>query len=149
VSPRTIIRACLAGAALAACAAACMPMTTTSGGPRDTRTDTRTAPAETGIAGRYAVNGKREDVVVVRHLEGNRYATENPGNWDGVGIFDGKTYYGIFRYPDTSRHGSLARVVGIHRAERQRDGSFKVHGSFGATSDGHELGQFDVTWKKL
>lgn len=124
---------------------ACMPMTTTTGNtPAETP-----RPADTGIAGRYAINGVNTDLVVIRRLEGNRYAVENPGNWEGVGVFDGRIYYGVFRYPERTQHGSLAKVVGIHRAERQRNGSFKVHGSFGASSDGHQLGEFDVTWEKL
>ena len=138
------IRALLVVAALCGALGACMPMTTTTGGPAQTP-----RPAEARIAGRYAINGIHSDVVVIRRLEGNRYAVENPGNWEGVGVFEGRTYYGVFRYPERTNHGSLARVVGIHRAELQRDGSFKVHGSFGASSGGNELGQFDVTWEKL
>jgi hypothetical protein len=35
--------------------------------------------------------------------------------------------------------------VGTHRAILQRDGSFKVHGSF----HGDGFGEFDVVWEKL
>jgi hypothetical protein len=122
-----------------------MPMTTTTGGVPATR-QTATAVRDP-IAGRYAINGVRTDVVVIRRLDEHRYAVENAGNWTGVGIFDGKIYWGVFRYPDDTKHGSLTRAVGIHRAERQRDGSFRVHGSFGG--DGHSLGEFDVEWTKL
>lgn len=122
--------------------AGCMPMTTTTGG---TGTGP-TTPTRDPIAGRYAINGVRADLVVIRRLDDHRYAVENPGNWTGVGIFDGKTYWGVFRYPDDTKHGSLMRAVGVHRAERQKDGSFKVHGSF--SGGGQGLGEFDVEWKK-
>ncbi len=137
--------AALAGFALLALLAGCMPLTTTEGGPATTRT--RTRAAQDPIAGRYAINGVRTDLVLIRRLDRNRYSVENPGNWSGVGIFDGKVYWGVFRYPDDTRHTSLVRAVGIHRAELQKDGSFKVHGSF--SGDGHGLGEFDVEWKKL
>jgi hypothetical protein len=121
----------------------CMPMTTTTGGqPARAR-----ARATAGIAGRYSINDSRTDIVVIRRIEENRYAVENPGNWIGVGIFDGKTYWGVFRYPDDTRHGSLTRAVGIHRAELQKDGSFQVHGSFNTKGEG--LGEFEVVWKPL
>jgi len=53
----------------------------------------------------------------------------------------------VFRYPDDTRHGSLTRAVGIHRAELQKDGSFQVHGSF--NTKGEDLGEFEVVWKPL
>lgn len=131
---------CAAGLALLA---GCMPLTTEMGGP----VPTRSRSAKDPIAGRYAINGVRTDLVVIRKLDTDRYSVVNPGNWVGVGIFDGKTYWGVFRYPDDTRHGSLTRAVGVHRAELQKDGSFKVHGSF--NSNGHGLGEFDVVWKRL
>jgi len=137
------LRRTLIAAVAIAALAGCMPMTTTTGGTA-TRT---TTPTRDPIVGRYAINGVRSDLVVIRHLDDHRYAVENPGNWSGVGIFDGKTYWGVFRYPDDTKHGSLMRAVGVHRAERQKDGSFKVHGSF--SGGGQGLGEFDVEWKKL
>lgn len=139
---RAAARRPLMALVLAAALAGCMPMTTTTGGAA-----ARAPVARDLIAGRYAINGNRGDVVVIRKIADNRYSVENPGNWAGVGIFDGRTYWGVFRYPDDTKHGSLMRAVGIHRAERQKDGSFKVHGSF--SGEGQGLGEFDVLWKKL
>jgi hypothetical protein len=139
------IRHALAAALVITCAAGCMPMTTTTGGKPVERAPVARDP----LAGRYAINGVQTDLVVIRKLDDHRYAVENPGNWTGVGIFDGKTYWGVFRYPDDSRHGSLTRAVGIHRAERQRDGSFKVFGSFSGGGGSQGLGEFEVAWKPL
>jgi hypothetical protein len=141
--PRAAAGRIAIGTLALAALAGCMPMTTTTGGLPAAREPVPRDP----IAGRYAINGVRTDVVVIRKLDDYRYAVENPGHWTGVGIFDGKIYWGVFRYPDDTRHGSLTRAVGIHRAERQRDGSFRVHGSF--SGDGHGLGEFDVEWSRL
>lgn len=102
-------------------------------------------PARTGIAGRYAINGNSADVVFITIVDGHTYRVSSPGFWEGVGFFDGKVYMGVFRYPDDSKHGSLTKAVGTHRAVLQKDGSFKVHGSF----SGEGFGEFDVEWKKL
>jgi hypothetical protein len=134
-------------AAAASLLAGCMPVTTAGGGTSASRAARPAATA--GIEGRYAINGARSDLVVIRRLDGDRYAVENPGNWSGVGVFDGRNYYGVFRYPADSRHGSMAKVVGIHRGELQRDRSIKVHGSFGPEEGGPALGQFDVVWDRL
>ncbi|HTM58429.1 MAG TPA: hypothetical protein VL123_08450 [Candidatus Udaeobacter sp.] len=101
----------------------------------------RPAPS---IAGRYAVGGSSEHVLI-SSLGGDRYRIDSPGFWEGVGIFDGKTYWGVFRYPTNSHHASLANVCGLHRAELQGDRSFKVHGSFNSTG----FGEFDLVWTRL
>ena len=101
----------------------------------------RPAPS---ITGRYAVGGSSEHVVITS-LGGDRYRIESPGFWEGVGIFDGKVYWGVFRYPQTSHHQSLANVCGLHRAELQPDRSFKVHGSFNSSG----FGEFDLEWTRL
>ena len=105
------------------------------------------APAtkKSPIEGRYAINGKASDRVVITRIRGNEYRIEAPGFWQGVGFFDGKTYLGVFRYPDDSKHGSLVKAAGTHRATLQPDGSFKVHGSF----SGEGFGEFDVVWNRL
>jgi len=140
---RAAARRSLTAIVIAAALAGCMPMTTTTGGTPAAGSTVVKDP----IAGRYAINGNRADVVIISKLADSRYAIENPGNWTGVGIFDGRIYYGVFRYPDDTKHGSLMRAVGVHRAERQKDGSFKVHGNF--SGEGQGLGEFDVEWKRL
>lgn len=97
------------------------------------------------IEGRYAVNGAASDLVVITRIQGNEFRVVAPGFWDGVGFFDGKVYVGVFRYPADSKHGSLSKATGNHRATLQSDGSFKVIGSF--RGDGAR--DFEVTWKKI
>ena len=96
------------------------------------------------IAGLYSVGGSGEHVRITA-LGGDRYRADSPGLWEGVGIFDGHTYWGVFRYPNTSHHASLANVCGLHRAEVQPDRSFKVHGSFNSSG----FGEFDIVWNRV
>ena len=106
-----------------------------------TATRVRPVDATDKIAGRYAINGSPTDVVVITAIAHHQYRIENPGFWMGVGMFDGKVYWGVFAYPSDTRHGSLAGVRGVQRAELQPDGSFKVHGSFAPGAS-----EFDVVW---
>jgi hypothetical protein len=108
-----------------------------------TATRVRPLDATDRIAGRYAINGSPTDVVVITAIAHGQYRIENPGFWMGVGMFDGKVYWGVFAYPSDTRHGSLAGVRGVQRAELQPDGSFKVHGSFAPGAS-----EFDVVWTR-
>jgi hypothetical protein len=108
-----------------------------------TATRVRPADATDKIAGRYAINGSPTDVVIITTIARGQYRIENPGFWMGVGLFDGKVYWGVFAYPSDTRHGSLAGVRGVQRAELQPDGSFKVHGSFAPGAS-----EFDVVWTR-
>jgi hypothetical protein len=83
--------------------------------------------------------------VIITRIEGDQFHVESPGFWEGLGFFDGKVYLGVFRYSDDSRHGSLGKAVGTHRATLQSDGSFKVQGSF----QGQGFGEFEVVWTRL
>ncbi len=108
-----------------------------------TATRVRPVDATDKIAGRYAINGSPTDVVIITAIARRQYRIENPGFWMGVGLFDGKVYWGVFTYPSDTRHGSLAGVRGVQRAELQPDGSFKVHGSFAPGAS-----EFDVVWTR-
>jgi hypothetical protein len=96
------------------------------------------------IAGLYGIGTSAERVRITA-LGGDRYRVDSPGFWEGVGIFDGHTYWGVFRYPANSRTAALGNVCGLHRAELQPDRSFKVHGSFNSQG----FGEFDVIWNRL
>jgi hypothetical protein len=102
------------------------------------------APARVLIAGLYSVGTSGEHVRITA-LGGDRYRADSPGLWEGVGIFDGHIYWGVFRYPLDSHHASLANVCGLQRAELQPDRSFKVHGSFNSTG----FGEFDIVWNRV
>ena len=143
-------RAVLLCVAAAALAAGCAERSVTSQhfsavNPNEHIQVKETAPVKSVIEGRYAINGQPSDRVVITRIRGNEYRVEASGFWSGVGFFDGKTYLGVFRYPEDSKHGSLTKAVGTHRATLQKDGSFKVRGSF----DGNGFGEFEVVWKKL
>jgi hypothetical protein len=118
-------------------------MTLAVAGCAATATQVRPVDATDRIAGRYAINGSPTDVVIITALAHGEYRTENPGFWKGVGLFDGKIYWGVFQYPPGTRHGSMQNVRGVQRAELQPDGSFKVHGTFAPGSS-----DFDVTWTR-
>lgn len=113
------------------------------GGCAATATHVGPVEATDKIAGRYAINGSPTDVVIITAIARGQYRIENPGFWMGVGLFDGKVYWGVFAYPSDTRHGSLAGVRGVQRAELQPDGSFKVHGSFAPGAS-----EFDVVWTR-
>jgi hypothetical protein len=108
-----------------------------------TATQVHPVDATDSIVGRYAINGSPTDVVIITATAHGEYRAENPGFWNGVGLFDGKVYWGVFAYPKGTRHGSLENVHGVQRAELQPNGSFKVHGTFAPGGSG-----FDVTWTR-
>jgi hypothetical protein len=78
------------------------------------------------IEGAYVANRNPQDVVLIKRLSQQYYRVERAGWWVGVGIFDGKSYYGVFRYHDD--RGRWAGVYGTHQAQVQPDGSFTVVG---------------------
>ena len=98
------------------------------------------------IQGAYKTNGRdnENEVVVISKLSKTQYRIENPRQWDGVGIFDGTIYFGIFRYKNTMKYEPFRGIFGMHRAAFREDGSFEVHGTFltGELQDD----EFDVVW---
>ena len=68
-----------------------------------------------GIEGKYYAEGNRKYVNIINHVSENIYRIKSQG-WEGVGIVDGRFYYGIYKYsdnPDIAGAGSW----GAHRAE--------------------------------
>lgn len=136
--PRTSKLAALA-LIVALVASGCAHVAASGNGGSASRSSTRVL-----IAGLYSVGNSGEHVRITA-LGGDRYRADSPGLWEGVGIFDGHTYWGVFRYPINSHHASLANVCGLHRAEVQPDRSFKVHGSFNSSG----FGEFDIVWNRV
>jgi hypothetical protein len=94
------------------------------------------------IEGMYVVNGNPKDKVVIKRLSKNRYRLTTPGWWEGVGIFDGKMYYGVYRYHDD--RGQWAGVWGTHHARFMPDGSFVVQGK----NTIKRTGEFESVWTR-
>lgn len=98
------------------------------------------------IQGEYRTNGKEDpnEAVVISKLSKTQFRVENPRQWEGVGIFDGEKYCGVFRYKDTMKYEPFRGLWGVHEAALRGDGSFEVHGSF--LSGQLEVGEFDAVW---
>jgi len=75
-----------------------------------------TTSAAVPFKGRYNAEGDRNYVNAVIHLQGNFYAVTNP-DWDGVGIFERSTYWGIYKYKDIATYPNDRGKRGIHRFE--------------------------------
>lgn len=96
------------------------------------------------ITGAYKTNGRTDaaEAVVITRLSETQYRVENPCQWDGVGIFDGAVYCGVFRCKATIGYAPFRGAWGFHEAHVREDGSFAVHGRC-VTG---EFGDFDVVW---
>jgi len=96
------------------------------------------------IEGPYKTNARDDpsEAVVITRLSDNQYRVENPRQWDGVGIFDGKVYRGVFRYKDTMAYEPFRGRWGLHEAVLRADGSLAVRGQF--LTGGSDA--FDVIW---
>lgn len=93
------------------------------------RATNNTKEPTNSIAGTYQANGNPNNLVFVHHIFENQYRLEQFTNWYAVGIFDGETYFGVFRYKDTVPDPRFRGVWGIHKATLRADGSFAVHGT--------------------
>ncbi len=96
------------------------------------------------IEGPYRTNGRTEpsEAVVITKIGPNQYRVENPFQWEGVGIFDGEEYNGVFRYKDTMAYEPFRGMFGMHHAKIRSDGSLAVHGSF----RDENMNDFHVIW---
>jgi TonB family protein len=63
-------------------------------------------------------------------------------NWEGAGLTDGTSYWGVFRAHDSN---GRSESKGTHRGTFRPDGSIAIHGEY---SEGH-VGSFDVLWKRV
>src|SRR5262245_61673593 len=51
------------------------------------------------ITGRYQADGNPNYTVIITRLAGDYYRISNPA-WEGVGLFDGQFYYGVYKVND-------------------------------------------------
>ena len=65
--------------------------------------------------GRYYPKGDRKLVVDINRVSGNIYRLTSK-TWEGVGVVDGKFYYGIYKYGEDPEI-AVAGNWGAHRAE--------------------------------
>lgn len=89
------------------------------------------------LSGRYRSTGDSTKVVSLTAVAIGVFQVVGDG-WEGVGLFDGTTYWGVFRRgrePATPRYGT-------HRGMLRGDGSLVVHGEY---PDGGGT-PFDVVW---
>ena len=107
------------------------------------RRDIRLKPSE--LSGEYCINNDPNNKLIIRNIEGNQYSLESPNVWDGVGIFDGLIYFGIFKYKHSFENKNFSGVWGNHHAILQDDGSFIVKG----TNRIGMVGEFRNTWNTI
>ena len=85
------------------------------------------------IEGTYLAEGSRNYVIVISHLSENlhqlRAETASKKNvlWEGVGIFDGESYFGVYKYIDNPE-SEVSGNWGAHRVRvREGGGILKLH----------------------
>src|SRR5438552_13881944 len=54
-----------------------------------------------GIAGRYLADGDAKQALTITLLMSGTYRL-TADEWDGVGLFDGRDYWGVYRYREGS-----------------------------------------------
>jgi hypothetical protein len=82
----------------------------------------------TKIEGEYYTGDSHHYRVKITHLSGDYYRIENP-DWEGIGLFDGEFYYGIFKFNDKATPHERRDNWGAHRARfRVRNKSFELFG---------------------
>lgn len=94
-------------------------------------------PGPRDISGRYLSTGDSTKSVSIKAVDAGVYRAFGDG-WEGVGFFDGATYWGVFhpvRGAGTEPHGTL-------RGTLRPDGSLAVHGEIVAKAPRG----FDVVW---
>lgn len=67
------------------------------------------------IVGKYHAEDDPNYVNIISHLSDKFYKVVNPV-WEGVGIFDGETYWGIYKCNDKDKSKVRGRW-GVHKAE--------------------------------
>lgn len=80
-----------------------------------------TKRAPHNIEGNYVVEGTKYEVIF-RHFAENFYRV-NHSAWEGIGLYDGQFYYGIYKYKAGS---DLPNNWGVHKAQlRLVDGALE------------------------
>lgn len=80
--------------------------------------------------GEYFINDDPSAIVVVTELDDQRVRLESPGQWDGVGLVDGDTYWGVFVYRDDAPDPRNNGARGTHLGTISAAGRIRVEGAF-------------------
>jgi protein TonB len=97
------------------------------------------------LEGRYFAEGDSTGSLLIVPLargECPMYRIETV-QWEGVGLFDGTTYWGVFHRGQRTSPPELAGASGTHRATLRPDGSLAVHGEYTAG----RTGSFETMWR--
>jgi hypothetical protein len=68
------------------------------------------------IEGEYHTHDSRQYRISITHISDGYYRVENP-EWEGVGLFDGEFYYGVYKTNDDVLLERLRGNWGAHRAK--------------------------------
>ena len=102
--------------------------------------DVQKAPST--LEGRYVADVDTKNAVTITLFGGDAYHVTGP-QWEGVGFFDGKNYWGVFRLNRRAGSSESTAVSGTHHGTLRPDGSLAVHGEY---SHGR-TGSFETVWK--
>jgi len=105
--------------------------------------DIRLKPSE--LSGEYCINNDPNNKLIIKKISSNQYSIESPNVWEGVGVFDGLIYFGIFKYKHTFENKNFSGVWGTHHAILQDNGSFIVKG----INRIGMVGEFRNTWNAI
>jgi protein TonB len=94
------------------------------------------------LEGRYLADGDATKAVTITPLARGVYRVVAE-QWEGVGLFDGTSYWGVFRHGRPPSPPGLAGACGTHQVLLGPDGSLAVRGEFTAG----RTGSFETVWK--
>jgi TonB family protein len=100
------------------------------------------ATAAAGIDGPYLADGDARHPLTISLIADGTYRVEAE-RWVGVGLSDGKRYWGVYRYRDGVTPPTGAASSGTHLGSVGTDGSIHIHGE-SANGPGQS---FDMVWK--
>jgi TonB family protein len=95
---------------------------------------------QTPFEGRYRIEGRAVPITVTK-LGDNAYGLRGL-DWEGVGFFDGTSYWGVFQVRSLTRALDPGSAMGTHRATLRPDGSLAVHVEYSRSG----IGSFDEVW---
>ena len=73
--------------------------------------------------GTYYINNNPKNIIIIKHISDEIFSLTSSGVWNGVGLFDGTTYIGSFRYTHCLENIHLSGVYGIHQMITQYNNS--------------------------
>lgn len=92
--------------------------------------------------GGYFVDADTSDRVIVTRIHGGRVELESPGQWQGTGLLQDSTYWGVFTYTNDAREPKNRGARGVHAGTIDALGRVHVQGRF----TNRPWGSFQSTW---